>query len=67
MARSLSMLGQCVNRKDKTIDKFLGWEGALRDARAMLSQANLRRNQLKEAIEIIEKKIEEGEPWTGTN
>jgi hypothetical protein len=29
----------------------------------MLSQANLRRNQLREAIEIIEKKTEDGEPW----
>ena len=60
------MVGQSVNRKDKNVDKSLGWKGALRDARAMLFQANLKRNQLKEAIEIIEKKIEEGEPWPGT-
>jgi hypothetical protein len=56
MSRSLSRGSQYVNTRDKNTDKFLGWEEALRDARAMLSQANLRRNQLREAIEIIEKK-----------
>ncbi len=67
MARILSVSGISVNRKDKNVDKSLGWEGALRDARAMLFQANLKRNQLKEAIAIIEKKIEEGEPWPETD
>lgn len=66
MAWSLSVSGKAVNQKDKNADKSLGWEGALRDARAMLFQANLKRNQLKKAIEIIEKKIEAGEPWPGT-
>ncbi len=67
MPRSLSVSGKSVNRKDKNVDKSLSWERALRDAWAMLFQANLKRNQLKEAIAIIEKKIKEGEPWPKTN
>ena len=57
------MVRNSVNGKDKCADKSLGWQKALLDARAMLFQANLRRNQLKQAIAIIEKKIEDGEPW----
>jgi hypothetical protein len=63
MASSLSVVQKSVKSTDKNGDKFLGWEGALRGARAMLLQANLKRNKLKKAIEIIERKIENDEPW----
>lgn len=65
MAGSLSSDGKSVNRKDKKADKCLRWKGPLQDALAMLLQANLKRNQLREATEIIEKKIRENEPWPG--
>jgi hypothetical protein len=66
MARSLSIPRQRVNEKDKIIDKCYEWDVALRDTHGLLLQANLRRNQIREAMEIIKKKIKAGEPWPGT-
>jgi hypothetical protein len=65
MPRRLSKIISSVKEKDKNTDKNNGWEGALAEAKGQLFQANLRRNQLREAIGIIEKKIEDGEPWPG--
>jgi hypothetical protein len=55
-----------VNTKDKSKINTRGWQDALVDAQSELSKVNLRRNQLRHAIQIIQKKVRNAEPWPAT-
>jgi hypothetical protein len=52
-------------RKDKSIDKFSGWQTALTEAKKQLVHAQLMSRRLRNSVRIIELKMAAGEPWPG--
>jgi hypothetical protein len=66
MGEKLNMNKNKSNKIIKILDKQVkGWRKALGEAQAQMSQSKMRTRQLKEAVRLIEKKIENGEPWPG--